>query len=241
MRRARLIIGVMMALWAGACASSGRTMADRFVTQGTPTVDLGGPRLVSSRASKAKNPLKGTTISNVPSRTSGSMSAVEGSNPELRDALFRVMLSPTASHHLQVASAYRKIGIFDNAYDYLARSLTLNGTDPAVHDAMARLLRDWGNPGGGLSHAYQAVSLAPEWPVAQNTLGTLLFKLGHRADARTRFEAAVRLDSMAAYALDNLCTLHMAEGRTREAITVCRQAKAAHQFRTSVRTSPESR
>ena len=85
------------------------------------------------------------------------------------------------------------------------------------------------------------MSLAPEWPVAQNTLGTLLFKLGHRADARTRFEAAVRLDSMAAYALDNLCTLHMAEGRTREAITVCRQAKAAHQFRASVRTSPESR
>ena len=47
---------------------------------------------------------------------------------------------------MQVASAYRKIGIFDNAYDYLARSLTLNGPDPAVHDAMARLLRDWGNP-----------------------------------------------------------------------------------------------
>jgi Flp pilus assembly protein TadD len=240
-RRARLMIGVMAALWAGACASGGQTMADRFVTQGTPTVDLGGPRLVSSRASKAKNPLKGTAINNVASRTSGTMSAVEGSNPELRDALFRVLLAPTAAHHMQVASAYRKIGIFDNAYDYLARSLTLNGADPAVHDAMARLWRDWGNPGTGLSHAYQAVSMAPEWPVAQNTLGTLLFTLGHRGDARTRFETAVRLDPTAAYALDNLCTLHMVEGRTREAISVCRQAKAARHARAAIKTSPESR
>jgi len=235
------MIGVMAAVWAGACASGGQTLADRFVTQGTPTVDLGGPRPVSSRASKATNSLKGTSISNVPSRTSGSMSAVESSNPALRDALFRVMLAPTAAHHMQVARAYRTIGIFDNAYDYLARSLTLHGSDPAVHDALARLWRDWGNPGAGLSHAYQAVNLAPEWPVAQNTLGTLLFTLGHRADARTRFETAVRLDPGAAYALDNLCTLHMAEGRTREAITVCRQAKAARQGRASVTTSPESR
>lgn len=204
-------------------------------------MDLGGPRLVSSRESKARNPLKGKSINNVASRSTGLMSAVESTNPELRDALFRVMLSPTAGHHMQVASAYRKIGIFDNAYDYLARSLTVNGSDPAVHDALARLWRDWGNPGSGLSHAYQAVSLAPDWPVGQNTLGTLLFKLGHRDDARSRFETAVRLDPAAAYALDNLCTLHMAEGRTREAITVCRQAKAARQASPPVQPAPESR
>jgi Flp pilus assembly protein TadD len=171
------------------------------------------------------------------------MSAVESSNPELRDALFRVMLAPTAAHHMAVARAYRKIGIFDTAYDYLARSLAQNGPDPAVHDSLARLWRDWGDPGVGLSHAYQAVSLAPEWPVAHNTLGTLLFQMGQRADARLRFETAVRLDAGAAYALDNLCTLHLADGRTREAIAVCHQAKAAHQAkgRASVNTTPESR
>jgi Flp pilus assembly protein TadD len=239
--RARLMIGVMAAVWAGACASGGQTLAARFVTQGTPAVDLGGPRLVSSRASKAKNPLKGSSINNVASRTSGSMSAVEASNPELRDALFRVMLLPNTAHHLAVARAYRKIGIFDNAYDYLARSLVQNGSDPEVHDALARLWRDWGNPGVGLSHAYQAVNLAPQWSVAQNTLGTLLFRLGHRADARARFETAVRLEPGAAYALDNLCTLHLAEGRTKEAIAVCHQAKSARQGRASVTTPPESR
>lgn len=204
-------------------------------------MDLGGPRLVSSREPRAKNPLAGAAINNVASRSTGSMSAVESTNPALRDALFRLLLAPTAAHHLQVARAYRAIGIFDTAYDYLARCLTLNGPDADVHDALARLWRDWGQPGTGLSHAYQAVSLAPDSPVAQNTLGTLLFTLGHRADARARFETAVRLDPTAAYALENLCTLTLAEGRTKEAITICRQAKEARQAGASVHTSPESR
>ena len=238
---ARLMIVMMAAVWAAACASGGGTLADRFVIQGTPAMDIGGPRLVSSRESRAKDPLKGKSITNVASRSTGLSSAVESTNPALRDALFSLLLAPTAAHHLQVARAYRAIGIFDTAYDYLARSLTLNGPDPEVHDAVARLWRDWGQPGTGLSHAYQAVSLAPDWPVAQNTLGTLLFKLGHRADARSRFEAAVRLDPDAAYALENLCTLTLAEGQTREAITVCRQAKAARQRRAAVNTPRESR
>ena len=238
---ARLFVVVMAVAWTGACASGGQTLADRFVIQGTPAVDMGGPRPVSSRVARKKNPLAGTAVNTVASRSTGLMSSVESTNPALRDALFGLLLAPTPAHHLQVARAYRAIGIFDTAYDYLAKSLALNGPDAEVHDAVARLWRDWGNPGAGLSHAYQAVSLAPTWPVAQNTLGTLLFKLGHRADARTRFETAVRLDPTAAYALDNLCTVHMAEGRTREAITVCRQAKAAHQARASVHPSPESR
>jgi Flp pilus assembly protein TadD len=128
----------------------------------------------------------------------------------------------------------------DTAFDYLERSLVLNGPDPAVHDAIARLWRDWGQPGMGLSHAYKAVHQAPRWAVAQNTLGTLLFRLGHRADARARFEEAVRLDPAAAYALENLCTVNLAEGRTREAITLCHQAASARRRQPSA-TPPESR
>jgi len=229
----RLLIAVIAAVCAGGCASSGaQTLATRFVTQGTPAVDLGGPRLVSSRAAKTRNPLAGTSITQVSSRTSGSMSAVEAFNPQLRDALFRLLLAPSADHHLQVARAYLKIGIFDNAYDYLARSLVLNGPDPAVHDALARLWREWGNPGVGLSHAYQAVSLAPNWAVAQNTLGTLLYVLGDRDAARLRFEQAVQLDPEAAYGLDNLCTLNTADGRAMDAIAFCQRAKTARESRT---------
>jgi Flp pilus assembly protein TadD len=169
------------------------------------------------------------------------MSGVEAVDPELRDAMFRLRLAPTVEHHLQVARAYRRLGIRDAAYDYLSRSLTVNGPDPSVHDALARLWRDWGQPGKGLSHAHQAVYLAPKWPVAQNTLGTLLYRLGQRADARKRFEAAVLLDPLADYALQNLCALALADGRTRDAISLCKQAEAARRGRPSRAFSPESR
>jgi Flp pilus assembly protein TadD len=238
----RLLSGVVLAVSVGGCASGGGiTLADRFVRPGTPAVDLGGPRPLASASAKAAHPLANRSVSNVPSRLSGSMSAVESTNPALRDAMLRLMLAPTAAHHLQVARAYRRLGIFDTAHDYLARSLTLNGPDPVVHDAMARLWRDWGQPGRGLSHAYQSVHLAPDWAVGQNTLGTLLYRLGQRADARQRFEAAVRLDPGAAYALENLCTVYMGEGRTRDAITACRQAEAARRRRPSPAIRPESR
>jgi Flp pilus assembly protein TadD len=239
---ARLVVGVMVAVASGACASTGaRTLSDRFVIQGTPAVDLGGPLPAASRAATPRHPLEGTSIAHVPSRTSGTMSSLESFDAHLRDALMRVRLAPTAAHHLQVARAYRRLGIFDTAYDYLARSLTVNGSSPAVHDALARLWRDWGYPGLGLSHAYQAVNLAPDWPAAHNTLGTLLYRLGHREEARARFASAVELDPRAAYALDNLCLLSMADGETREAIAFCQQAKAAHRGRPSVHIRPESR
>ncbi len=237
----RVLLGAVLALSAGGCASGGVvTLADRFVKPGTPAVDLGGPRPLASAPATSPHLLERRSIASVPSRLSASMSALESANPQLRDAMLRLLLAPTADHHLQVAQVYRKLGIFDTAHDYLARSLTVNGPDPVVLDALARLWRDWGQPGLGLSHAYQAIQLAPDWPVAQNTLGTLLYRLGHRADARERFEAAVRLDPGAAYALENLCTATLAEGRTRDAIALCRQAEAARRRRPPV-TQPESR
>ena len=167
-------------------------------------------------------------------------SSLEVSNADLRDAILRVRLAPTAEHHLQVARVYRRLGILDAAYDYLARSLVVNGPDPAVHDALARQWRDWGQPGIGLSHAYQAIHLAPDWPTAYNTLGTLLYALGQRAEALQRFEDAARLDPDAHYAWRNLCALYQAAGRTREAIAACRQADAAR-TRLGARRRQESR
>ena len=55
---ARLMIVMMAAVWAGACASGGRTLADRFVIQGTPAMDIGGPRLVSARI-QSEGPAQG--------------------------------------------------------------------------------------------------------------------------------------------------------------------------------------
>ncbi len=225
--RRRLLAGLVALVSAAGCASAGSpTLATRFVRQGTPAVDLGGPRPLDSPKTKRPRPLEGASIAHGVSRLSTTVSSLEATDPALRDALLRVMLAPTAEHHLQVARAYRGAGILDQAHDYLTRSLTVNGPDPVIHDALARLWRDWGNPGLGLADAYRAVYLAPEWPAAHNTLGTLLYKLGLRDEARARFERVVALDPGAAYALDNLCRLSLMDGRTRDAIVQCRQADA---------------
>ena len=227
-------------LMAGGCVSTGTsTFAQRFVRQGKPAVDLGGPRPDASRANRAPSPPEHASITTVSSRMSSSISSLETVHPDLREAMLRLRFAPTPAHHLEVARIYRRLGILDTAHDYLSRSLTVNGPDPAVLDAMARLWRDWGQPAQGLSFAHRAVFLAPEWATPHNTLGTVLFALGQRTEARKRFELAVGLDPGAPWALQNLCTAYQAEGRTREAISTCRKADAAR--RKAPRNLKESR
>lgn len=235
----QLCLGLAV-LVAGGCASTGGgTLAQRFVRQGVPTVDLGGPRPGTLPTDRARSPLEHASITTVSSRTSSSASSLENAHPDLREAVLRLRFAPTPAHHLEVARIYRRLGIFDTAHDYLSRSLTVNGADPAVLDALARLWRDWGDLGQGLSYAHRAVYLAPSWAAAQNTLGTVLFSLGQRTEARKRFELAVNLAPNASWALQNLCLSYQAEGRTREAITACRKADAAS--RKVPRTTKESR
>ena len=176
-------------------------------------VDLGGPRLVSSRESKAKDPLKGESISNVASRSIGL--DVGGRNrriPTLRDALFSVLLAPTAGSPPAGGARLSR-------HRHLRHCVRLPGREPDVERSGPGSARRHGPAVARLgtaraavcSHAYQAVSLAPDWPVAQNTLGTLLFKLGHRADARS----AIR-DRRAARCRRRLCAgqpLHPDAGR----------------------------
>jgi Flp pilus assembly protein TadD len=227
-------------LMAGGCASTGSSaFTQRFVRQGKPAVDLGGPRPGASRTDRAPSPLEHASINTVSSRLSSSISSLETVHPELRDAMLRLRFAPTAAHHLNVARIYRRLGILDTAHDYLSRSLDVNGPSPAVFDALARLWRDWGQPGQALSYSHRAAFAAPEWATAHNTLGTILFALGQRAEARKRFELAVGLDPTAPWALQNLCVSYQAEGRTREAISTCRRADAAR--RRASRAAKESR
>jgi Flp pilus assembly protein TadD len=222
----RLCLGLVL-LAAGGCASGGSaTLAQKFVRQGTPAVDLGGTRPDSFRT-KVKAPPQHASISSVASRVSSGASSIEAVQPALRDALFRLRFEPTVANHIEVARVYRRLGIMDTAYDYLKEGLAINGNDPVAYDALARHWRDWGQPGEGLTLAYRAVALAPEWSTAHNTLGTLLFALGQRTEARKRFEMALGLQPGAPWVLQNLCTAYQAEGRTREAIATCRQAAAA--------------
>jgi tetratricopeptide (TPR) repeat protein len=220
----RAVIALVALAVSVGCASAARpTLVNRLVRQGTPTVDVGGPRLPSTRLRRPMPPP--VPIATNVSRVSAG-SSLEASDPALRAALNNLLIAPTADHHLKVAAAYRRLGILDGSYEYLQKTLAMHGPDPAVYDAIARLWRDWGNPALGLGDAYRAVALAPRSAAARNTLGTLLYRLGRIGDAEAQFKAAVGLDAYAWYAYSNLCHVSMALGRTLDAIGQCRRAES---------------
>jgi Flp pilus assembly protein TadD len=94
-----------------------------------------------------------------------------------------------------------------------------------VNDSLARLWRDWGMPELGLASAHRATYAAPRSPTARHTLGTLLYAMGMRQAAESSFRQAVDLDPHAWYAWQNLCTVAMADGRTKDAISLCQRAE----------------
>ena len=218
---ARLSACLLAAVLGGACASSAPTLAGRVVRQGTPSVDMGGPR---------PGPMRLDRNALLRARTTGASSvagrSLEATDPRLRQALAQLMVAPTAPHYLEVADAYLQRGVFDRAHDFLERSLKVNGPDAATYDALARLWRDWGQPSEGLGHAYRAVHLAPGSPAALNTLGTMLYRLGNVDGARDTFQQALRADGSAWYALANLCHVNMKAGQTALAIAQCQKAAA---------------
>jgi len=219
----RVWIAAFALICLGGCATAeAPTLASRLVRQGTPTINLGGtaPRraLMDPEGAPRARPIEEV------SRYSSSGAAVETQDPQLRQALLALSLSPSTEHYLAVAGAYRRLGILDRAYDHLQRGAELDPQSAAVHDALARVWRDWGLPQFGLSSAHRAVHAAPRSATARHTLGTVLYALGLRKEAQLAFQETVALDPRAWYAWQNLCTLAMAEGRTKEAITLCRHA-----------------
>jgi Flp pilus assembly protein TadD len=112
----------------------------------------------------------------------------------------------------------------DKAFDYLTEGVRQDPTSAALHDALARAWRDWGFPDRGLTAAHRAVYYAPTSAEARNTLGTVLWALGQRTEAREAFEQAAELAPRAWYAWRNLCEAAMAEGRTKDATAMCRYA-----------------
>jgi Flp pilus assembly protein TadD len=219
----RLGFVLVVTVIAASCASADRAMSNRFVRQGTPAVDLGGPRQVSMRPAARAALLRKEALAKTPAVV---LDSLEARDPAIRQALTRLATAPSNEHHVEVAAAYTNRGVRDRAHDYLTRSLAVNGPSAAVYDALARLWRDWDQPGEGLPHAHRAVYLEPRSPVAHNTLGTLLYRLGNRAEARASFSRALDLDATAWYALANLCHADMAAGKTLAAIDQCRKAAA---------------
>ena len=149
---------------------------------------------------------------------------LETFDPELGAALFAAKVNPTSAAARRVAAAYARHDIFDKAHEYLQNAVKNDPRDAANYEALARLWRDVQMPHLGLSDAHRAVYYAPSWPVAHNTLGTLLQAMGQRANARVEYERALALEPSAAYALNNLCYSDLLDGRTARAIERCREA-----------------
>jgi tetratricopeptide (TPR) repeat protein len=151
---------------------------------------------------------------------------LEVSDDRLRSALEAAALTPTASALRAVADEYRRMQVFDQAHKYLTAALALEPEDGPTRDSLARLWRDWGLPAEGLPEAYRAVAFSPDSPEALNTLGMLLYSLGHVEAARERFEEILALDGQAAYARTNLCHAALMAGEQVRALEECRAALA---------------
>jgi tetratricopeptide (TPR) repeat protein len=225
----RLFAALVLAVSLAGCASAGpRDLSSHFVTQGVPTVDLGGiaPAGPARKAARSRPSSPSHEIVSGIARHGGASSALETQDAGLRAALLEVQLLPTSASHLRAAAAYRKAGITDQAFDHLMQSVRLDAANAAAHDLMARMWRDWGLPGTGLVEAHRAIYYAPRSAAARNTLGTLLSALGQRQEAEQAFRAATAVEPDAWFAARNLCDIVMRSGRTKEAIPLCQRADA---------------
>jgi tetratricopeptide (TPR) repeat protein len=149
---------------------------------------------------------------------------IEGSDPALAAALLAATAAPSPETYRNAAEEYRRVRVYDKAQAYLTQALRLDPKDAATHDALARTWRDAGFPHLGFGDSYRAIYYAPRSAAARNTLGTLFQAMGRRADARTQYELAVRLDPVAGYAHNNLCYGWILEGDATRALQACRRA-----------------
>ena len=140
------------------------------------------------------------------------MATLESTSPVLREQLARLGAAPSIEGYLAVASTYQGHGVHDRAFDYLAEGLVRYPRAAALHEAIARMWRDWGLPDRALRHAHLAVRYAPTSAPTHNTLGTVLWALSAREAAARAFADAVALDADATYAADNMCQAEAALG-----------------------------
>jgi Flp pilus assembly protein TadD len=173
---------------------------------------IGKTRELQARAPATQTPVPGGTL--------------ETFDTELGGALLEAQLQPSGVAARRVATAYARYGVFDMAHQYLMAAVKVDPKDAANYEALARLWRDAGFPHLAVSDAHRAVYYAPNWPVAHNTLGTVLQAIGLREAARLEYQRAFAQDNRAAYALNNLCYTDILDGRISKAVQRCQDAVA---------------
>lgn len=162
---------------------------------------------------------------------------LETRNKALAEARLRHSLAPTLENERHLAEEYANAGVPDAAFDHFQAALGLDPHDAPSFDGLARIWRDWGFADRALPHAYRAVYWAPESAAVQNTLGTVLLRLGLFEPARERFEQARALDPGAAYSANNLCYLELQRANANAAVPLCREAAALDPASRTVRNN----
>jgi Flp pilus assembly protein TadD len=209
---------------ASGCATGGSTsLTAKFVKQGKPALDAGGPSLAtSSPLQEHMRMIRHLSARPIMKESAGAKA--ESVDLELAAALRLDAPDPSAENHLRVAREYLRLGILDTAYTYANRALLQKPRFAEAHEVLARIWRDWGFPGLAIGPASRAAYFDPSSATAQNTLGTVLDALGQPAEARRAFARAAALDTNAGWALNNLCFVELRMGRLVEARSHCRAA-----------------
>lgn len=212
-----LVVGVTL----GCAVRRPMSFTDKFVTQGEPTIDLGGPQPADTDEYVAK--LRALAVQARPRAKSTSPDMLETQDAALRDALNVLAVAPTATAHRAVALEYRRLGIPDAAYTHISAAIRMDPDDASAYDLRARIWRSWGLPGLGLPDARRAVALAPRSATAWNTLGLMLEGRGSTTLAIRAYVRAVQIDRQAAYAWNNLCRTWTTAGEGAAAVPACRR------------------
>lgn len=132
--------------------------------------------------------------------------------------------SETVPNLRRVANEYARVGVYDQAENYLSRALKLDPHDAASWEARAQAWRDMALPERALPDAQRAIFYAPQSASARNTLGTVLFALNQPADAAKAFNDAIAIDPGATWARNNLCYVSLLAGDAKAAIEQCAAA-----------------
>jgi tetratricopeptide (TPR) repeat protein len=219
------IVAATVLMAASGCAAREGHLTSRFVKPGEPSATYDDPNATPRPAlSDYVRKLRALQSNAVPKNSL--LPTIESSNPELARALLLLSMHESSEHHRLAAVAYRKVGVLDFAYRHFQRAAVLDSCDAVSYDGMARLWRDWSMPEIALGDAHRALSCSKQSPEIYNTLGTILESLGQAAGAERAYRSAVALNPRAAFALNNLCYLEMAQGNAPAAAQFCEAALA---------------
>jgi Flp pilus assembly protein TadD len=220
-----LLALLSVVLLAGCSARPGSTLTKRFVVPGEPATRFDDIKIAAAPEQSLEDYASRLRhLQSTPRNKASLLPTIESQDPALARALLALSLDDSADNHILVAAAYRAAGVRDHAYRHYLRALKIDSCASAAHEGVARLWRDWGRPELAVGDAYRAIGCRPHSASAYNTLGTALLALGQNANARRSFEFALRLDTRASYALNNLCYLSLLEGNASAAKQACNQA-----------------